>query len=198
MVPVPREPSASGSLPARASSEVSSEGTPAAADGPLRRAGHRARGPLSSREGPRDADIGPETWRTPWSAAGCNKPATGPAEQTAEAGRNGKGGTSSKGGNFEPKVVPESWDARTPRGSSQQEALRSQDIIGSGRWAGMSTEGRTLTTPREEVPIRTGSSGDEQGGLRAPTSTPPAPGMETDRANRNASPKERRRSRGSG
>jgi len=35
-----------------------------------------------------------ETWRTPWPAAGCNIPAGFCAEETVEAGRNGKGGTS--------------------------------------------------------------------------------------------------------
>jgi hypothetical protein len=48
----------------------------------------------------------PETWRTPGSAAGRNKPAKCQVEQTVEAGRNGKGGTSPGGGIPGPKVAP--------------------------------------------------------------------------------------------
>ena len=53
-----------------------------------------------------------ETWRTPWSAAGCNKPADRrtsgssdllAAEETAGAGRNGKSGTCEGLGSPEPK-----------------------------------------------------------------------------------------------
>jgi hypothetical protein len=46
----------------------------------------------------------PETWRTPGSAAGCNKPAKCQVEQTVEVGRNGKGGTSPGRGSPGPKV----------------------------------------------------------------------------------------------
>jgi len=55
----------------------------------------------------------PETWRTPWPAAGCNKPAECrrvlllagglAAEQTVEAGRNGRDGTSRGLGRPRPK-----------------------------------------------------------------------------------------------
>jgi len=48
----------------------------------------------------------PETWRTPGSAAGCNKPAKCMVEQTVEAGKNGKGGTSPGRGSPGPKVAP--------------------------------------------------------------------------------------------
>lgn len=48
----------------------------------------------------------PETWRTPGSAAGCNKPAKCQVEQTVEAGWNGKDGTSPGGGIPGPKVAP--------------------------------------------------------------------------------------------
>jgi hypothetical protein len=47
----------------------------------------------------------PETWRTPWSAAGCNKPAKCQVEQAVEAERNGKGGTSPGRGSPGPKVA---------------------------------------------------------------------------------------------
>jgi len=40
-----------------------------------------------------------KTERTPWSEAGCNKPAGPSEEQTVEAGKYGKGGTCWQGGN---------------------------------------------------------------------------------------------------
>jgi hypothetical protein len=71
----------------------------------------------------RHENHGPETWRTPWLAAGCNRPAISPAEKTAEAGRNGKGGTSSKGGSFGPKEVYVSCQHRTLRGTRRHRRL---------------------------------------------------------------------------
>jgi hypothetical protein len=56
----------------------------------------------------------PETRRTPWLAAGCNKPARLCVEQTAEAGKNGMGGTSGEVG----ILAAEGRDARTDRPSS--------------------------------------------------------------------------------
>jgi len=55
-------------------------------------------------QGVRPSPQRPETWRTPWSVPGCNKPGRCRAEQAVEAGRNGKGGTSSEGGISEPKA----------------------------------------------------------------------------------------------
>jgi hypothetical protein len=49
---------------------------------------------------------GPETWRTPWPDAGCNKPAGCRVEQTAEVGKNGKGGTRPERGSSGPKGGP--------------------------------------------------------------------------------------------
>jgi hypothetical protein len=46
---------------------------------------------------------GPETWRTPWPVAGCNRPAGCRAEETVGAGRNGKGGTRPERGDSGPK-----------------------------------------------------------------------------------------------
>jgi len=65
--------------------------SPASADGEVRPAARLER---------------PETWRTPGSAAGCNKPAKCQVEQTVEVGRNGKDGTCSGRGSPGPKVAP--------------------------------------------------------------------------------------------
>jgi hypothetical protein len=110
---------------------------------------------------------GPETWRTPWLAAGCKKPAISPAEKTAEAGRNGKGGTSSKGGIFEPKVVNVSCRSRPPRGTGRtggssepghdQEWTLERHVDG----------GAKFDNPKRGVPILNGSTRDAPCGLRA-------------------------------
>jgi hypothetical protein len=53
----------------------------------------------------------PETWRTPWPDAGCNKPAGCRAEQTAVVGKNGKGGTRPECGSSGPKGGPRpAWE----------------------------------------------------------------------------------------
>jgi len=84
----------------------------------------------------RKSNAKPETWRTPWLAAGCNRPARHCAEQTVVAGKNGKGGTSSGPGGPEPK---EPVTRSRVRGS------------GSGRAVLMSTEGRSLDNPKRGV-----------------------------------------------
>jgi hypothetical protein len=78
----------------------------------------------------------PETWRTPWSAAGCNKPARHCAEKTVVAERNGKDGTSTGLGSPEPK---ESGTRFRVTGA------------GSGRAELMSMEGRSLDNPKRGV-----------------------------------------------
>jgi hypothetical protein len=78
----------------------------------------------------------PETWRTPWSAAGCNRPARHCAEKTVEVGRNGKDGTSPGGGSPGPGV----GETRL-RGPSAE----------SGRAALKSMEGRSLDNPKRGV-----------------------------------------------
>lgn len=94
--------------------------------GPARRARrwrhHRAR----SEAPPAHPRAAPETWRTPGSAAGRNKPATCPgsslrqearsaAEQTVEVGRNDKDGTCSEGGTSGPKVASVTGSGRSAR-----------------------------------------------------------------------------------
>jgi len=74
----------------------------------------------------------PETWRTSWSAAGCNKPAAASLEQAVEVGRNDKGGRCERDGSLSPKVDV------------------SRDFTGTGQARGMSMEGNLWTTPREE------------------------------------------------
>jgi len=49
----------------------------------------------------------PETWRTPRSVSGCNRPEKCQVEQAAEAGRNGRGGTR-----------PGAWQLRAEGGSA--------------------------------------------------------------------------------
>jgi len=61
-----------------------------------------------------------KTGRTPWLAAGCNKPAKLCMEKTVEVGRNDKDGTCSGRGNPEPRAT------------------------GSGQTEPMSVEGRSL------------------------------------------------------
>jgi hypothetical protein len=80
-----------------------------------------------------------ETWRTPVSAAGCNKPAGRRAEKTVEAGRNGKGGTSSDRGRSEPKV-----GASSPK--SDREWTRADCVDG----------GAILGQPQERRPDEVG------------------------------------------
>jgi len=79
-------------------------------------------------------NLGPETRRTPWSAAGRKKPATCSAEQTVEVGRNDKDGTSPEIGISGPKVATEYCTNRIPSGRRiEQSALTSQEANGSGR-----------------------------------------------------------------
>jgi hypothetical protein len=78
----------------------------------------------------------PETWRTPWSAAGCNRPARHCAEKTVEVARNGKDGTCPGGGSPGPMVG--------------ETRLRGP-LAGSGRAELMSAEGRSLDNPKRGV-----------------------------------------------
>src|SRR5688500_14737633 len=59
-----------------------------------------------------------ETRRTPWSAAGWNRPATSAAEETVEVVRNHEGGTCLEGGPERPKL------AATPVGVDATKACR--------------------------------------------------------------------------
>jgi len=131
-----------------------------AVEAPWRGCGHSA-----ARQ--RTSQSEPETWRTPWSAAGCNRPARHCAEKTVEAGRNGKGGTSSGPGGPEPKA-----DVPRLRGTEAR----------SGRAELMSTEGRSLDNPKRGVrPDTAPANGPPRGGVmlesrgRADSSDPSSP-----------------------
>jgi len=112
----PRETTAS--LVARASAPLrgrTSQATTSARDTdrefPRERSGRAPnRDPSPPRRKDRSGDterLGrPETWRTPGSAAGCNKPAKCQVEQAVEVGRNDKGGTNPGIGKTGSKVAP--------------------------------------------------------------------------------------------
>jgi len=138
----------------------------------------------------------PETWRTPWSAAGCNRPATYPAEQTVEVGRNGKDGTRSKGGIFEPMGANES---QVPSSSEHEAAGGSSEPVRDREWTleRHVDGGAIIDNPMRGVPIPNGSCGSGERTF-GPVLAPARPERETDRANRKVSLKERRRSRGPG
>jgi hypothetical protein len=75
-------------------------------------------------EGGGESIAEPETWRTPWSAAGRNRPARPCAEQAVEAGRNGRDGTSPGAGSPGPKATPPA------RGWKRREWTRKADVDG--------------------------------------------------------------------
>jgi len=85
----------------------------------------------AGRAGPAGA-VTPETWRTSWSAARCNKLAVAGLEQAVEAGRNGKGGRCWRDGSLQPKDS-------CLRGADR-DRTGSRCVDGEGLW----------TTPREE------------------------------------------------
>jgi hypothetical protein len=107
------------------------------------RAGRWQHRPASQRvEHGSGEERGPETRRTPWLAAGCNKPARRCAEKTVEAGRNGRDGTSPGGGSPGPMA----------------EDL-ARDSAGSGRASLVLTEGRSLDNPKRGVRPGAGPAG---------------------------------------
>jgi hypothetical protein len=67
---------------------------------PRERVGRARAGATPSGRVDRSSSFGvvPETWRTPWSAAGRNKPASRRAEQAVEVGQNDKDGTTTSPG----------------------------------------------------------------------------------------------------
>jgi hypothetical protein len=124
----------------------------------------------------------PKTWRTPSSAAGCNKPAGRRAEKTVEAGRNGKGGTSSDPGRSGPKVVcfftevrpgvdarrlcrwrGDSWT--TPREASGRSRIRTGQVDVQGRTHPVPDESFERTVRSREC-LRRRSQGQDH---RAPS-----------------------------
>jgi hypothetical protein len=77
----------------------------------------------------------PETWRTPWPVAGCNRPAGCCAEKTVGVGWNDKGGTSLEVG------------ASRPKGGLRP----------TSEWTrGICTGGGAIFEPHERSPDRTG------------------------------------------
>jgi len=83
----------------------------------------------------------PETQRTPWPAAGCNKPAGRLVEQAAEAARNSTSGTSEEHGRLRAE------GSHLPREAE----------VGSGHQALRTAEGQSLDNPRRGVPARAGA-----------------------------------------
>jgi len=84
-----------------------------------------------------------ETTRTPWLAAGCNKPAEQLAEKAAEVGRNDTGGRCGVCGNTTPKT--------TPRGS--RDRTRAVDVSG-GAFFGKPQERKFGRESRRSEPAR--------------------------------------------
>ena len=100
--------------------------------GTLRRAWRRGESGEDDRETGRASS--PETRRTPWPAAGCNRPAGRQVEQTTEVVRNDKGGTRTEPGRLRADGAHLSREART----------------WSGHQALTRRRGDLCTTPREE------------------------------------------------
>jgi len=84
-----------------------------------------------------------ETTRTPWLAAGRNKPAEQLAEKAAEVGRNDMGGRRGVFGNTTPKM--------TPRGS--RDRTRAADV-GGGAFFGKPQERKFGRESRKLEPAR--------------------------------------------
>jgi hypothetical protein len=109
-----------------------------------------------------------ETWRTPWSAAGCNKPADRrtsgssdllAAEETAGAGRNGKSGTCAGRGSPEPKSRRRLGREWTQRRSCRRRGEGSTPREESGTSRSIFGSTPTDWTARTGMPLNRGLAG---------------------------------------
>jgi hypothetical protein len=100
---------------------------------------------------------GPETQRTPGSAAGCNKPATPKAEKTVEVVQNHEDGTGFEAGCLEPKP-DQQWSSGSGRQrSTSMEGPGSQRCDQASREPEDRAGNRSLR--RSHLEIRTAASG---------------------------------------